>query len=71
MLDKALNIAYKAHWEQTDKAGAPYILHPMRVSLHCQTEDEKDKVTGIKSWCPSGFVPKKSDEKIKELEDKK
>lgn len=41
MLNKALGIAYKAHWEQTDKAGAPYILHPMRVALRCQTEDEK------------------------------
>ncbi len=41
MLDKALNIAYKAHSRQTDKAGAPYILHPMRVALRCQTEEEK------------------------------
>lgn len=41
MLNKALTIAYKAHSGQTDKAGAPYILHPMRVALHCQTEDEK------------------------------
>ena len=41
MLNKALDIAYKAHLGQTDKAGAPYILHPMRVALHCQTEDEK------------------------------
>lgn len=41
MLNKALNIACKAHSEQTDKAGAPYILHPMRVALHCQTENEK------------------------------
>ena len=41
MLNKALDIAYKVHLGQTDKAGAPYILHPMRVALHCQTEDEK------------------------------
>ena len=41
MLNKALNIAYKAHLGQLDKAGAPYILHPMRVALHCQTENEK------------------------------
>ena len=41
MLNKALDIADKAHLEQTDKAGAPYILHPMRVALRCQTEDEK------------------------------
>ena len=41
MLNKALDIAYKAHWGQTDKAGTPYKLHPTRVALHCQTEDEK------------------------------
>lgn len=41
MLNKALEIAYKAHEGQTDKAGAPYILHPVRVALHCQTEKEK------------------------------
>ena len=34
MLNKALDIAYKAHLGQIDKAGAPYILHPMRVVLH-------------------------------------
>lgn len=31
MLNKALDIAYKAHWGQTDKAGAPYKLHLTRV----------------------------------------
>lgn len=41
MLNKALSIAYEAHEKQVDKAGAPYILHPMRVALHCKTEEEK------------------------------
>ena len=41
MLNKALDIAYKAHAGQVDKAGAPYILHPVRVALNCQTEEEK------------------------------
>jgi len=39
--NKALEIAYKAHIGQLDKGGSPYILHPVRVALHCQTEDEK------------------------------
>ena len=30
-LDKALEIAIKAHKGQVDKAGEPYILHPLRV----------------------------------------
>ncbi len=30
LLKKALDIATNAHKEQTDKAGKPYILHPIR-----------------------------------------
>ncbi len=38
---KALEIACKAHEGQFDKAGKPYIQHPVRVALYCETEDEK------------------------------
>ncbi|WP_070001036.1 GTP pyrophosphokinase [Cellulosilyticum sp. I15G10I2] len=38
-LDKAILIATTAHQGQVDKAGAPYILHPLRVMLGCKTED--------------------------------
>lgn len=31
MLDLALKIAVKAHAQQVDKAGEPYILHPIRL----------------------------------------
>ena len=31
MLNKAIEIATKAHEEQVDKAGQPYISHPLRV----------------------------------------
>lgn len=41
MFEKALNIALKAHNGQTDKAGKPYILHPIRVSLRCCTDNER------------------------------
>lgn len=41
LLEKALIIATKAHEGQTDKAGAPYIFHPIRVSNRCRTEEEK------------------------------
>ena len=30
-IEQALTIALVAHWEQTDKADKPYILHPLRV----------------------------------------
>lgn len=33
MLNKALLIAINAYQGQTDKAGQPYILYPLRVML--------------------------------------
>ncbi len=41
MLSKAINIAVKAHLGQIDKAGEPYILHPLRVMLSSSTENER------------------------------
>ena len=40
-LEKAIFIATTAHQGQIDKAGAPYILHPLRVMFNCKTEDEQ------------------------------
>lgn len=41
MFEKALDIAIKAHKGQKDKAGKPYILHPIRVADMCHTDDER------------------------------
>ena len=41
MLEKAIQIAIEAHQGQTDKAGAPYLLHLIRVMNEGQTEDER------------------------------
>lgn len=41
LLEKALKVATKAHSGQTDKAGAAYIFHPIRVSCRCFTNEEK------------------------------
>jgi (p)ppGpp synthase/HD superfamily hydrolase len=40
-LEKAISIAALAHAGQRDKAGAPYILHPLRVMLKMTTEEER------------------------------
>ncbi len=40
-LEKAIEIAAKAHAGQKDKAGAPYILHPLRVMLSVSGNDER------------------------------
>lgn len=41
LLEKALQIAVKAHSGQIDKAGSAHIFHPIRVSNRCSTDDER------------------------------
>ncbi|HHU91054.1 MAG TPA: GTP pyrophosphokinase [Clostridiaceae bacterium] len=41
MLERAIQIAAKAHEGQKDKAGQPYILHPLRVMLGTNSEIER------------------------------
>ncbi|HAY21668.1 MAG TPA: GTP pyrophosphokinase [Desulfobacterales bacterium] len=40
ILEKAILIAVQAHQGQVDKAGVPYILHPLRVLLKLNSETE-------------------------------
>lgn len=40
-LSRAIEIAVAAHDGQGDKAGAPYILHPLRVMLKMHTDEER------------------------------
>jgi len=40
-LERAIEIAARAHAGQIDKAGAPYILHPLRVMLAVSTIEER------------------------------
>ena len=40
-LEHAVAIAAEAHAGQVDKAGAPYLLHPLRVMLRMNTDHER------------------------------
>ena len=40
-LDMAIQLATRVHAGQVDKAGMPYILHPLRVMLDMDTPDER------------------------------
>lgn len=40
-LERAIEIAAKAHAGQTDKGGEPYILHPLRVMLSVSNNLER------------------------------
>lgn len=41
MLEQAIAVALEAHRGQKDRAGKPYILHPLRVMCRVQTDAEK------------------------------
>jgi (p)ppGpp synthase/HD superfamily hydrolase len=55
-LERAIAIAAEAHTQQTDKAGAPYILHPLRVMLNVTGNDAQivavlhDVVEDCEGW---------------------
>lgn len=40
-IQKAIALANEAHWLQKDKAGVHYILHPLRVMLNFEDDNER------------------------------
>ena len=40
-IEDAIRLALDKHHGQTDKSGAPYILHPLRVMAQMQTDTER------------------------------
>ena len=41
LLERAAKICLSVHAEQRDKAGKAYFMHPFRVSMNCDTDEEK------------------------------
>jgi (p)ppGpp synthase/HD superfamily hydrolase len=69
-LQRAIEIAVEAHKGQLDKGGNLYILHPLRVMMGLDTEDEKivgvlhDVVEDCKGWTWDRLRSKGFSEKI-------
>jgi len=40
-LEEAIRVAVEAHRGQQDRAGAPYVLHPLRTMLRLRTDAER------------------------------
>ncbi|MBF0628474.1 MAG: GTP pyrophosphokinase [Magnetococcales bacterium] len=40
-LDRAIAVAVKAHRGQMDKSGRPYILHPLRIMMRLEQDEER------------------------------
>jgi len=47
LINKAIEIAEKAHRGQVDKAGKPYILHPLRVMMNFCFDKSENKAAVI------------------------
>jgi (p)ppGpp synthase/HD superfamily hydrolase len=45
LIEKAIELAVKAHAGQVDKAGKPYILHPLRLML--RMDDEASMIAAV------------------------
>lgn len=68
LFEKAIMIATKAHAGQKDKAGAPYLLHVLRVMMSVEKMDERivallhdvveDSETTIEELANEGFSKK-------------
>ncbi len=40
-IERAIEIAARAHAGQVDKAGAPYVFHPLRIMLSLDTPEQR------------------------------
>lgn len=66
-IERAIELAAQAHSGQVDKAGQPYILHPLRVMLRVEGEQERiaavlhdvveDTAVTLVQLAQEGFAP--------------
>lgn len=69
-LERAIAIAVTAHAGQTDKAGQPYILHPLRVMLAMRNADERivavlhDVVEDCPTWTFARLLEERFSEQV-------
>ncbi len=73
-LEKAILIAAQAHQGQKDKAGEPYILHPLRVMLRMDSETEMivavlHDVVEDSQWTMDGLRKEGFSEEVLEIVD--
>ena len=47
LIENALEIALRVHREQKDKAGKPYIWHPLSVAMDPSLTTEEEQATGL------------------------
>ena len=61
-LDRAIVIATEAHSGQRDRGGAPYILHPLRVMMAVETDEQRivavlhDVLEDCPEWNPARLI---------------
>ena len=68
-LARAIEIAVSAHKDQVDKGGNPYILHPLRVMMSLETNEER--IVGVlhdviedSEWTPEDLAKEGFSEEI-------
>jgi (p)ppGpp synthase/HD superfamily hydrolase len=47
LISQALQVAARAHAQQTDKSGEPYILHPIRVAFDYHLDTVEEQVVAL------------------------
>ena len=66
-LERAIELAAKAHAGQVDKAGQPYILHPLRLMLAVRTPHERMDLSRIASPTEKDYARLREYEQVRAI----